>query len=318
LVYVDEGLRELLRLKGKLDSLNTLQPVIDAVSAFQTSPSKQALLDWDQACGTASVALEDVDSEIMKQTGTLEDVIESISTAQTALFGISGLVGIESEVSQLNQGISSLADPIYQLDSSIQTLHQQIQDDLGVMQEIGRIVAEAKNPSDAASSVGSIGSTITSNWWLIVLGLAVVAGAVFIAIGVSKRRKLAGSVASGGVAGVVDDRVGDVEVAEERVVVAFAPARLTATSGPRSGETIRVDHDYFHLGRGSTSDLRLLDRSVSRGHALLRYAEGAWFLQDQGSGGGTFVNGQQITARKLMSGDRIRIGESTFLFHIGD
>jgi pSer/pThr/pTyr-binding forkhead associated (FHA) protein len=62
--------------------------------------------------------------------------------------------------------------------------------------------------------------------------------------------------------------------------------------------------------------MQLLDRSVSRKHALLRYAGEAWYIQDQGSAGGTFVNGQQITARQLKSGYRISIGEMTFFFQV--
>jgi pSer/pThr/pTyr-binding forkhead associated (FHA) protein len=68
------------------------------------------------------------------------------------------------------------------------------------------------------------------------------------------------------------------------------------------------------IGRGSACDLRLDDRSVSRQHARLRYAQGAWFIQDQGSRGGTYVNGAPVTACRLNSGDVIKIGNTSLIF----
>lgn len=71
--------------------------------------------------------------------------------------------------------------------------------------------------------------------------------------------------------------------------------------------------DGFLIGRGSRANLSLTDRSISVQHARLRYAQGTWFIQDQSSNG-TFVNGQQINATSLNTGDQIRIGETTFIF----
>ena len=95
---------------------------------------------------------------------------------------------------------------------------------------------------------------------------------------------------------------------------AAAAALLIVESGPLAGQRIPIPAAGITIGRSSTSQLRLADPAVSRRHARIRYAEGAWFLQDQGSSGGTYVNGHRFTAGRLQSGDRIAIGNSTLHF----
>jgi hypothetical protein len=79
------------------------------------------------------------------------------------------------------------------------------------------------------------------------------------------------------------------------------------------GQTINL-HDNFIIGRGSASSYRIPDSSVSRQHARFRFAEGAWFIQDMGSMGGTYVNGQRVQAQKLNYGDQITVGNTSFTF----
>lgn len=79
---------------------------------------------------------------------------------------------------------------------------------------------------------------------------------------------------------------------------------------------IPLQHE-FAIGRGPTCNLRLEDAAVSRRHAIIRYAQGDWFIQDQGSQLGTFVNGQQVQALRLNNGDQIRIGSQILIFRKG-
>jgi hypothetical protein len=103
----------------------------------------------------------------------------------------------------------------------------------------------------------------------------------------------------------------------------FPPrAQLPNTSGPRleviqgrAADSIIPVYDGFMIGRGSRANFSVADRSVSVQHARLRFAQGTWFLQDQSSNG-TFVNGEQISATRLNSGDQIRIGDTTFIFRV--
>ena len=89
-------------------------------------------------------------------------------------------------------------------------------------------------------------------------------------------------------------------------------ARLEVLHGSSPDSVIPV-YDGFMIGRGRNANLPLADRSVSVQHARLRFAQGAWFLQDQ-STNGTFVNGEQINATRLNAGDEIQIGNTTFIF----
>lgn len=93
-----------------------------------------------------------------------------------------------------------------------------------------------------------------------------------------------------------------------------APPSPTAVLAAQSGRRHRVG-DGCQIGRSSACDLQLTDRAVSRSHAVLRYANGAWFLQDADSSGGTFVNGARVTATRLQPGDRLTIGPDTFTFY---
>ncbi|MBN1666492.1 MAG: FHA domain-containing protein, partial [Anaerolineales bacterium] len=74
--------------------------------------------------------------------------------------------------------------------------------------------------------------------------------------------------------------------------------------------------DNFVIGRSSLANLHLHDQAVSRRHAILRFSQGGWFVQDQGSSAGTFVNGQPVQAARLYPGDRIQIGSTTVVFQV--
>jgi pSer/pThr/pTyr-binding forkhead associated (FHA) protein len=79
-----------------------------------------------------------------------------------------------------------------------------------------------------------------------------------------------------------------------------------------TGGTIRI-------GRTPDNDVVLADLDVSRHHAeLRRSADGSVELVDLGSHGGTFVNGQRITARTLAERDVVGIGHTTFRFSEGE
>lgn len=78
--------------------------------------------------------------------------------------------------------------------------------------------------------------------------------------------------------------------------------------------TIPLPNRSLTIGRGRGNDLQLLDISVSRQHAQLRFAQGMWFIQDKGSTCGTQVNDRGIEAARLNSGDTVTIGRNYFVF----
>ena len=91
---------------------------------------------------------------------------------------------------------------------------------------------------------------------------------------------------------------------------------LVVISGNFPIRNVQISNDNFSIGRASTNQVHLTDPSVSRIHAVFRYSQNMWFLQDQESSGGTYVNGVRIDAVKLGDNDEIGIGPYRFRFQM--
>lgn len=76
----------------------------------------------------------------------------------------------------------------------------------------------------------------------------------------------------------------------------------------------------YHIGRGSTCEVRILDLKLSRQHAALEWLEGGWRLVDLGSTNGCRLNGEEIAgAAVVRAGMRIEAGHSRLLVaHLAD
>lgn len=115
----------------------------------------------------------------------------------------------------------------------------------------------------------------------------------------------------------------DLTVGAENPVAGTAienPAHLTLRTD--SGETLQefvLDKLEFAIGRAPSSDILLSkDKLTSRRHATIHYENGIYFLTDERSANGTFVNGQQLeekTPYKLLNDDRVAIGEYEMIYH---
>ena len=92
--------------------------------------------------------------------------------------------------------------------------------------------------------------------------------------------------------------------------------RLSAISGKLKGGLFTIFDEAFVIGRESTASLCIADASVSRRHSLIEKKPEGYTITDLESLNGTFVNDVPVRTRKLEHGDRIRIGESQFLFLI--
>jgi adenylate cyclase len=84
-------------------------------------------------------------------------------------------------------------------------------------------------------------------------------------------------------------------------------------------------HRRFHvrekvaIGRHPAQDIQLLDRVVSKEHAVIERRNGEFFLVDVGSRNGTYVNGHQIgKPHQLEDGDEITIGSTAFTYKDSD
>jgi serine phosphatase RsbU (regulator of sigma subunit)/pSer/pThr/pTyr-binding forkhead associated (FHA) protein len=86
-------------------------------------------------------------------------------------------------------------------------------------------------------------------------------------------------------------------------------ARLEVTDA-LGHRVVPIAKTPFEIGRRETNDLRLAGSEVSRDHAEVVAAAGAYVLRDRSSRYGTYINGDQVTERALTHGDRIRLGRS--------
>jgi serine phosphatase RsbU (regulator of sigma subunit) len=73
-------------------------------------------------------------------------------------------------------------------------------------------------------------------------------------------------------------------------------------------KNIVLNRTPFSVGRKVDKDLVIADPRVSRDHALIVLEPEGFFLVDQGSKHGTFVNGERIQRQKLERNDRLEFG----------
>jgi hypothetical protein len=89
-------------------------------------------------------------------------------------------------------------------------------------------------------------------------------------------------------------------------------AQLVVDGTPRALE-LKIGSNL--VGRGSESDLQLMDQGVSRRHADVHVADGHTTVYDLGSTNGTSVNGHPVQSQQLQHGDVIRVGHTRLVFH---
>jgi len=71
------------------------------------------------------------------------------------------------------------------------------------------------------------------------------------------------------------------------------------------------------LGRAEDNDICLLNRGISRHHAVITATVQGYVLRDLGSQNGTVVNGERIAERTLADGDQIALGDGRLRFTLG-
>ena len=104
------------------------------------------------------------------------------------------------------------------------------------------------------------------------------------------------------------------ELAREPVEGLEGPALVVRSGGGRAGETFRPSGERTRIGRSPECEIFLDDVTVSRNHAVLVEREGRFFVEDQGSLNGTFVNRRRIDNQELENGDEVQIGKYRLTF----
>ena len=99
------------------------------------------------------------------------------------------------------------------------------------------------------------------------------------------------------------------------------PAALLEIEAAAAGEgrVIPLQEDNVTIGRDTrAAQIALPDASVSRFHARIRWRNGAYWLYDEGSERGTYLNFERVglAPRRLRDGDQIQIGRVRLHFRL--
>jgi hypothetical protein len=81
---------------------------------------------------------------------------------------------------------------------------------------------------------------------------------------------------------------------------------------PGSGPAIDFVKDQSMVGRDPSCELVVTDGSVSRRHARIEKRGTAWWVVDQGSANGTYVNSLKVSEKELKNGQELRFGALAF------
>lgn len=80
-----------------------------------------------------------------------------------------------------------------------------------------------------------------------------------------------------------------------------------------------VSKEVFTLGKSEEADFQLSNKAVSRKHAVIRWKEGKYCIQDLDSANGTFVNGKTVAdSVELKSHDVITLADEEIEFILKD
>ncbi len=102
---------------------------------------------------------------------------------------------------------------------------------------------------------------------------------------------------------------------EERPLVKGV-AQLITLTGQRLEQQYKVQDGVLTLGRNESRDIVLFDPAASRNHAVIEQMGADFWLRDNGSANGTYVNASRVHEQCLRNGDKVRIGSTEFRFEM--
>jgi ATP-binding cassette subfamily B protein len=85
------------------------------------------------------------------------------------------------------------------------------------------------------------------------------------------------------------------------------PAHILVEIDGKSVGEYRLEKPFMTIGRAPGSDIQILSPSVSRLHAIVRWNNGAWMIEDAASRNGLSCQGQRVDQLALVDGDRVLI-----------
>lgn len=339
---MDEGVRELLAYHHRLQRLNDLDAYGLAIQRFQQSPSRETLLNMGQAMTSADEILATADQDAASIQDKVDSVNGAISMVRAGLAAAGGInPQLQNGIDNIQGFVDGVAAPVEEISRTILTIRTQIATDRDAFSRVQEIIYLAEHPPTVVPSPPPPptvpaekppGRFVQAEWLsppAMIFGGLVVVLMIMLALlfvlrsrgaGMSTTSQAPPPSASQNTAGFITDKTIPYRPlhrpAPETLPPTEAPTpmQLRVIDGKAAGRVYLLTDKDILVGRSSSCDIQLPDPAVSRRHFRLRYAQGAWFLQDQNSTGGTFVNGQKVTARRLQPNDEIRVGEHTLRF----
>jgi hypothetical protein len=89
---------------------------------------------------------------------------------------------------------------------------------------------------------------------------------------------------------------------------------LVVVRGPNAGSRFLLDREVTTIGRHPDADIFLDDVTVSRRHAELHHSDAGVVVRDLGSLNGSYVNGERVDERVLVTSEELQIGRFKLLF----
>lgn len=98
---------------------------------------------------------------------------------------------------------------------------------------------------------------------------------------------------------------------------------ITIDAGTLAGRSFELETGFLSIGRGENCSIRfdpLGERIASKQHAFIETRADGYYITDNQSTNGTFLNGQLITSAKLNNGDTVQFGKNgvTAIIRIDD
>ncbi len=100
--------------------------------------------------------------------------------------------------------------------------------------------------------------------------------------------------------------------------IASYGATLEQLSGADKGRVFELHATRLTVGRANDCDIVVDVEGVSRVHALLVRSDGSWFIRDNNSKNGVYVNGKLLKESWLETGDVVQMGTFLFKFEVQD
>jgi RsiW-degrading membrane proteinase PrsW (M82 family) len=89
--------------------------------------------------------------------------------------------------------------------------------------------------------------------------------------------------------------------------------RLKITSGTLSGQEFELENGFITIGRGEMCSVRFdpaSERIASKQHAFIEAKPDGFYITDNSSTNGTYVNGSRVDKAQLASGDNVQFGRN--------